>query len=288
MRKLADYAFMLRDFKLASATYELLRGDFDNDKAWKYYAGANEMAAISMLLNTPALTPKTRAETLDRMFEAATHSYIHRCIAPYYALRTLTLGAELLALRGSLATDDAARWAAKGIEYGLVGLIGHTLVTERICSFYSSRDELGSMAYGSRRRKAAFWASLASEAFLKLGKTLQSDKCLTESCRLYAYDLNEGAGLNFGDMRAYLEELRSAIVAAKLADQGYEDGEDVPEVAVEAAPVEEVSEQLDTRKHRHSLIGTSAPFAMLDNAPLSPARIKDDPLRLAEIDDAFE
>lgn len=40
MRKLADYAFLLRDWRLAHGVYELLRTDFTNDKAWKYHAGA--------------------------------------------------------------------------------------------------------------------------------------------------------------------------------------------------------------------------------------------------------
>jgi len=40
MRKLADYAFMVRDWRLAHSIYELLRTDFNNDKAWKYHAGA--------------------------------------------------------------------------------------------------------------------------------------------------------------------------------------------------------------------------------------------------------
>lgn len=40
MRKLADYAFMLRDWRLAHSIFELLRTDFNNDKAWKYHAGA--------------------------------------------------------------------------------------------------------------------------------------------------------------------------------------------------------------------------------------------------------
>ena len=40
MRKLADYAFMLRDWKLAHSTYDIVRKDFANDKAWIYAAGA--------------------------------------------------------------------------------------------------------------------------------------------------------------------------------------------------------------------------------------------------------
>ena len=44
MRKLADYAFMLRDWKLAHSTYDILRKDFANDKAWKYAAGAQVLS----------------------------------------------------------------------------------------------------------------------------------------------------------------------------------------------------------------------------------------------------
>ena len=36
MRKLADYAFMLRDWRLAHSTFDIVRKDFANDKAWKY------------------------------------------------------------------------------------------------------------------------------------------------------------------------------------------------------------------------------------------------------------
>ncbi|KAK5239151.1 hypothetical protein LTR16_012219, partial [Cryomyces antarcticus] len=111
MRKLADYAFMLRDFKLAQSTYDLLRTDFSNDKAWKNYAGANEMAAISTLLASQSLSTKARLDTVDQMLETACYSYITRCAAPYSALRTLALGLELLKLRGASAADDAARWA---------------------------------------------------------------------------------------------------------------------------------------------------------------------------------
>lgn len=40
MRKLADWAFMLRDYKFALSVYETVKKDFAADKAWKYYGGA--------------------------------------------------------------------------------------------------------------------------------------------------------------------------------------------------------------------------------------------------------
>lgn len=46
MRKLADFAFMLRDWKLAHGVYDMLRTDFNNDKAWKYHAAAHVRATL--------------------------------------------------------------------------------------------------------------------------------------------------------------------------------------------------------------------------------------------------
>jgi hypothetical protein len=284
MRKLADYAFMLRDFKLAQSTYDLLRSDFDNDKAWKYYAGANEMAAISTLLNTQALTSRSRAETVDRMLEAATHSYIHRSMTPYYALRALIMGLELLKLRGSSATDDAARWGSRILEAGLVGPIGTALLTERIGVCFASKQGVGSMSWGVRRRKSAFWAVLAAESFVKLGKTVQAEKCVEEAWQLYGLkgDSNgKHVSLEFEGMRSFLDELRENIVGARLIAQGYrgDDGEAEDESGQDSVVVEEESETLDDgRPHRHSLIGASAPVDPLGAmpAPLSPLKMRDE------------
>jgi hypothetical protein len=276
MRKLADYAFMLRDFKLAASTYDLLRADFDTDKAWKYYAGANEMAAISTLMHTQAMTSRSRAETIDRMLEGATHSYIHRCASPFYALRTLAISMELLKLRGSSATDDAARWAGKIIDNSLVNEIGKALFTERISACYSSRQGVGSMSWGSRRRKAALWTVLAADAFLKLEKTVQAEKCMEEANKIYGLKSETDHPLAFDGMREFLERLRESIVAARLSAQGFDGSDEQDEDSQEENIVEEVSEALDSRPHRHSLIGSLAPLDPLGIAPISPLRSRDD------------
>ncbi|UZJ55920.1 hypothetical protein CBS101457_005240 [Exobasidium rhododendri] len=49
-RRLADFAFMTRDYKLAAAMYDQGRRDYANDKALKYIAGANEMFGLSHLM----------------------------------------------------------------------------------------------------------------------------------------------------------------------------------------------------------------------------------------------
>ncbi|KAK1256626.1 hypothetical protein QJS04_geneDACA024792 [Acorus gramineus] len=50
IRVLGDYAFMLRDFELALSNYRLLSTDYKLDKAWKHYAGVQEMMGLSFFM----------------------------------------------------------------------------------------------------------------------------------------------------------------------------------------------------------------------------------------------
>ena len=171
MRKLGDYAFMLRDFKLAQSTYDLLRTDFDNDKAWKYYAGANEMCAVGMLLNSATSSAKSRPESLERMFEASSHSYVHRCSSPYYALRGLLLGVECLRLKGGgSGVDETARWGARVLEMNLVGAVGQPLVMERLANCYAQKRSHGVLGRGSSKEKERFLELPGSRCVVKIGK----------------------------------------------------------------------------------------------------------------------
>ncbi|OCK77703.1 hypothetical protein K432DRAFT_445131 [Lepidopterella palustris CBS 459.81] len=272
MRKLADYAFMLRDFKLALSTYDLLRTDFNNDKAWRHYAAAAEMSALATLMSTQPLSSKTRTESVDTWLEAASYSYMTRSSAPYYALRSLALGLELLKIRGSSAADDAARWATRILDSGVVGPVGYALFTERVSACYAARLGVGSMRLGSRRRKAAFWAVRAADAWLKLDKALQAEKNLDAATQLYKNVLIITADdmpleLPFSGMQLFVDELREAILGCRLVAKGFDDeggGEDKLEV---------VSETLDRspRVHRKSLIGGgTGPALGLEAGPSSP------------------
>jgi hypothetical protein len=275
---LADYCFMLRDWKLALSTYDILRTDFQNDKAWRHYAGAAEMAALSALMAPTPLSSKARSENIDAWIEAASYSYTdrQRSAAPYYALRTLALSFELLRLRGSSAADDAARWATRILESGLVGAIGHALITERISACYSIRTGVGAYKLGSRKRKAAFWAVLAAEHWWRLEKSLQAERCLDSALRLYNVHVENQPGgkisgkLPTDDMQRFVDELRQQIMGLRLSNQGYgadQEGQDDDDL--QSPEVEEATETLDAspRLHRKSLIGVAAP----DLGPLSPA-----------------
>jgi trafficking protein particle complex subunit 8 len=248
-----------------------LRTDFQNDKAWRHYAGAAEMAALSALIAPTPLSSKSRAENIDAWIEAASYSYTdrQRSAAPYYALRTLALSFELLRLRGASMADDAARWATRILETGLVGAIGHALITERISACYAVRTGLGTYKLGSRQRKAAFWSVLAADHWWRLEKSVQAEKSLDTALRLYNYQVERPSGrgvsnsiLPLEDMQRFVDELRQRIVSLRLSNQGYaasaQDGE---QSRMQSPEVEEATETLDAspRLHRKSLIGVAAP-----------------------------
>ena len=271
MRKLADYAFMLRDWKFALSTYELLRVDFASDKAWKYLAGANEMAAISTLLGSSATTSRSRSETVDQMLETASYSYVTRCSDLFAVLRCLTLAVELLKIRGGAAADDAAKWATRVLELIVVGPSVHALFTERVATCYKSWISPGSVSWGSRRRKAALWNVLASEVWLSLGKTIQSDRCLAEAERLYEYSPQGNGVLVFSEMRGYLDLLHRELKRRATTAEGHIGGSSPGDDAT--IVVEEHSERLGQQVRRKSLIvADTAALHMADIGPLSPSR----------------
>jgi len=266
MRKLADYAFMLRDWKLAHSTYDLLRSDFNSDKAWRYHAAANEMAAISVLINPPSINAKVRSETVDQMLETASYSYLTRCTASYGALRALTLGMELLRLRGGSATDDAARWGSRLLEYKIIGAVGEALIKERVSVCYASKKGVGSGNWGSRSRKSALWNVLAADAWLTLGKTQQAKLRLDDAGVKFG-ELQWKDGLNQWSLAStFLQGLQKEVVMALYPESGIEGNLLPDEIETELA---EESQAFESRPHRKSLLGGQPPVLTgLENAPL--------------------
>ncbi|KAI9800315.1 MAG: hypothetical protein M1833_003429 [Piccolia ochrophora] len=270
MRKLADYAFMLRDWKLAQGTYDILRADFSNDKAWKYHAAANEMAAISTLLIPQPISSKTRSETLEQMLDSAAYSYLTRCVAPYEALRSLAVAVELLRFRGGSWADAAARWAIRLLEAKILGPTGHALYTERVAACYGARKGAGSERWGARRRKAALWSVLAANAWLDLDKRTQAQRCLDAGERVYGELPPEVGHTVFEDVQAFVKDLRLRL----RSGDGHAGADVVADrTSDEDVAVEEEEEKLDHRNHRKSLIGGGiSPFAGMDATSLSPLR----------------
>lgn len=211
MRQLADHAFMLRDWKLAYSTYEMLRTDFGNDKAWKYHAAANEMAAISLLLTPQTLSSRARSESIDQMLEIASYSYLTRCSFPFGAIRCLTVAIELLKSRGPTAVEDAARWGGKLLELCVLSPIGQGFLSERIADCYRSRPGAGSLEIGSRKRQTAFWNLLASTTWVRTEKFPHARELLRLASDSYKRSDLPGPHLAFPSMFDFWEGLTKII-----------------------------------------------------------------------------
>jgi hypothetical protein len=263
MRKLADYAFMLRDWKLAHSTYELLRSDFGDSKAWKYHAAANEMAAVSLLIAPQQAASKSRSETIEQMLEAAFYSYNTRCSAPYGALRSVNLGLELLRLRGGTSVDDAGRWGLRLLDSKILGQIGEALVKERLAICYASKPGVGSLNWGNRRRKSAAWSVLAAEAWIQQAKYIPAYRCYQDAERRYG-SLPHAQGISqFEYAGAYLNSLQHEL-SEKLEIPG--DNDDDAGGNGSRDDIDEESEALtDLRSRRASMVVRPG---VLETAPL--------------------
>ena len=208
MRQLADYAFMLRDWRLAYSTYEILRTDFGNDKAWKYHAAANEMAAASFLLIPQTMSSRSRSDVVDQLLEAASYSYLTRCSIPYGVIRCITVAMELLRSRGSTAAQDAARWGGKLLELGVLSPFAQAFLIERMADYYRARTGAGLLALGSRKRQTAFWSLMSTESWARLAISGRAQRRLQEASISYGIAANSTiASMPFLNMQAFWNRL---------------------------------------------------------------------------------
>ena len=284
MRKLADYAFMLRDWKLAMSTYELIRADYQNDKAWKLHAAANEMAALALLIMPQSMSSKTRIETINQMLEQAFYSYHTRCNSPYGVVRCVVLALELLRLRGGSGIDEAVKWGTKLLESNLIGPVGTALVKERMAICYASKEGAGSQSWGSRRRKSALWSVLGAQDWLEMHKYTQAQRCLNEAKRMYSMLPSEYGVQKFVVASDFLAQLQERLKAGLTVDDTAEDAEGTgyENNQVDILVIDEESETLGGRRSRGMSINVAAAgSANLETSPLTPLT----PARLSTFDE---
>lgn len=291
MRKLADYAFMLRDWKLSMTTYELLRSDFSNDKAWKYHAAANEMAALTLLIMPQNMSSKTRLDNIVSMLEQGTYSYLTRCQSAYGTLRCMLLGLELLRMRGGAGVDEAVKWGMRIMESRTVGPIGDALCKERMAVCCATKPGIGSTPWGSWRRKSAFWSVLGAEAWIVQARYIQAQRCLNEARRMYSRLESENGIGAWALASDHMAQLHSKLKEG-LAMDGLENAVPAAEDAAEEVEVleEKEPERLNRANkrmsRRMSLVGSpGAAGVNLETAPLKPADGEED--EKAAADDGF-
>ncbi|KAL6451032.1 TRS85 Trafficking protein particle complex III-specific subunit 85 [Candida maltosa Xu316] len=111
LRKLADWSIMLKDFKYAYSTYELIRKDYTSDRAWAYVASAQEMCIVSLLLaqtqqnlNPMVKIPapdrntlrKIRHDIIDPYMDNLNYTFKSRLNLKTFSFRSMIMVVELL------------------------------------------------------------------------------------------------------------------------------------------------------------------------------------------------
>lgn len=116
IRKLADWSLILKDFKYAYSTYDLIKKDYINDKAWVYVASTQGMCIISLLLtqtqplasDTPPQAPdkntlrKIRHDIIEPYIDNLSYTFKSRLNVKTYAIRAYLVVAELLLSMGMM------------------------------------------------------------------------------------------------------------------------------------------------------------------------------------------
>ena len=74
VRRLGDLAFLLGHYELAYHSYHSAKKDFEADQAWLHYAGAMEMAALSVFLQHTQ-----SRNTPFHYFDKALTTYLQTC-----------------------------------------------------------------------------------------------------------------------------------------------------------------------------------------------------------------
>ena len=211
MHRLADYAFMIRDWTLAASVYEMLRADFGDDKAWSHQAAANEMNALSLLLTTQTTTPKSSAEAIDQMLDDASYSYNTKCGNPYAAVRCLVLATELYRSRAGSGAVEAARWAERLLELSILSPIVNALLIERLGVCFAGQDASGKLRLGSRYRKAALSDLLAAQVWLFLKRPANASIRFNDAHKSYSALGKGGTMLPFTKVQEYWAQLLKNI-----------------------------------------------------------------------------
>lgn len=193
-RRLADFAFMLRDYRYAAGVYDTLRRDYTQDRAFRYASAATEMFGLSQLLSHPFFLPNTPPTGRPTPFTNLQHSdisaWLEQSVLTYLG-RPPAIQIQLDALRITVLYYEA--WKAinewRGVGAALVRAAGEA--DEAACAVLieeaASADTKGGKSKRGHRRQA-FHLVMAARRYEKAGLKHYSRRCLER-----ASDIMRGA-----------------------------------------------------------------------------------------------
>ncbi|KAJ3044711.1 Trafficking protein particle complex 8 [Rhizophlyctis rosea] len=196
MRRLADYSFMLRDYKFAYSTYDIVRKDFQaSDKYIKFLAGVQEMLGLCTLLTTDI-----GRNSVNGYHEAAVGGYME-AKASNFAARTAVLYYEMLAEREQYRDAPQLLIRMTGEDSDLRSAI---FLEQAALCFLRFRPAMV--------RKYAFHLILAGHRYSKCNQREHAYRCYTS-----ALDVYEGLGWTLVEDHAHYTLGRQSFYLGDMA-----------------------------------------------------------------------
>lgn len=175
-RRLADFAFTIRDYKLAASMYDLGRKDFAGDRAWRHAAGATEMFGLSHLMIM--YTSRTAPTDVDSYLAQACQDYSTRSSAGLE---------ENSALRATLMYYEAYRMLnyLRPAPAGLLRMANHS--EEVLAPLLLEQAALACLQLKPRPnlRKFALYLVTAGHRYQSCGQKVLSLRCYAQAAVVY-------------------------------------------------------------------------------------------------------
>ena len=170
-RRLADFAFMLRDYKFASTVYDSLRRDSAQDRAWRYAAAATEMYGLSLLLAHSYFHPSTPPTPPISPFTTLQHtdisSWLEQAVLAYQG-RAPANQIQLDALRVTILYYEA--WKMIGEWRGVSGALVRAAGDAEEVPCAVMLEEAANVKRGRQgKRRRAFHLVLAARRYETTG-----------------------------------------------------------------------------------------------------------------------
>lgn len=178
LRRMGDLCFMFRHYKSAFEAYHSAKRDFAADGAWLYYAGALEMAALSIFMMGEG------GRKAQEYCEEAILTYLNTCRLQQFATRSTLLSTECLKSRAQYG--DAAKQLLRMTSEDSDLRSALLLEQAAFCYLLASKPPM--------LRKFSFHMVLAGHRFNKAGQKKHSLRCYQQ-----AYQVYKGKGWNLAE-----------------------------------------------------------------------------------------
>ncbi|RUS81108.1 hypothetical protein EGW08_011148, partial [Elysia chlorotica] len=170
LRRLADLAFLFQMYDFAYHTYHTAKKDFNNDQAWLHFAGALEMASLSLFLQGP----NTQKQYPHHYMETAISTYLAYSRNPQYATRATLTSTE--ALKKKAMFNEAAMQFLKMTSEDS-DLTSALFLEQAAHCFLALKSPMV--------RKYSFHMILAGHRFNKAGQRKHSLRAYTQALQIY-------------------------------------------------------------------------------------------------------